>query len=269
MHLDFIQSISLAGKADGPNDDRAGCANRHAWVIDGATDLGEPGLLGDRGGAAWIAGEADAAFASAAGRLETLCGEVFAAVAAGYARDRTREPIAAWERPRASFAAVAIEGGMLACAHAGDCVVLQASEAGVRFVTPAPDRSGERDRAAALGAGAEALASEAALADRRASRSGPLKCLGIDAGATLAATEFRRVPLRAGDGLLLMSDGFSALIDDYGAYDPTALVAAVASRGLAALAEELRGIERADAACARFPRFKPSDDATAIWLRVG
>ena len=39
--------------------------------------------------------------------------------------------------------------------------------------------------------------------------------------------------------------------------------------GLGPLAEELRGIEQDDAACLRYPRFKASDDASAIWLRVG
>jgi hypothetical protein len=34
------------------------------------------------------------------------------------------------------------------------------------------------------------------------------------------------------------------------------------------LADELRSIELEDAACLRFPRFKVSDDATAIWVRI-
>jgi hypothetical protein len=37
---------------------------------------------------------------------------------------------------------------------------------------------------------------------------------------------------------------------------------------LAALAQTLRAIEQEDAACLRYPRFKASDDASAIWLRV-
>ena len=45
-------------------------------------------------------------------------------------------------------------------------------------------------------------------------------------------------------------------------------VALLSGRGLADLASELRAIEREDAACRRFPRFKRSDDATALWLRV-
>jgi hypothetical protein len=116
MHLDLIQTVSLAGKAGVPNDDRAGCGDRHAWVIDGATDLGAPGLFGGRGGAAWIAAQAHAAFAGASGPIERLCGDVFEAVSASYIRNRRREPIADWELPCAAFVAVAIEGETLGCA---------------------------------------------------------------------------------------------------------------------------------------------------------
>ena len=271
MHLDLLQSISLAGRKAVPNDDRVGCGHRHAWVIDGATDLGEPGLLGRRGGAAWLAGEAHAAFHTASGTIETLCDDVFKTVASSFARDRTREPIAAWEQPRAAFAVVALEEDRLACAHVGDCTVLHSGADGVAFVTPPHDREAEREAAAALGAGigAHNVKSDIVLADRRAARSGLTTFLGIDAVQAMAVTAFCRIPVSRGDELLLMSDGFAALVDAYRAYDAAGLFAAVESRGLARLADELRQIEMEDAACLRFPRFKRCDDATAIWVRIG
>ena len=83
MHLDIVQSISLAGDSAKANDDRTGAGHARAWIIDGATDLGEPGLLGGRGGAAWIAAEADRAFAAApTGSIEAMCRFVFETVAA-------------------------------------------------------------------------------------------------------------------------------------------------------------------------------------------
>ena len=73
MHFDLLQSISLAGDISVPNDDRAGSARGHAWVIDGATDLGPPGLVGAQGGAAWLASVAQAAFTgSVADTIGTL-----------------------------------------------------------------------------------------------------------------------------------------------------------------------------------------------------
>ena len=74
-----------------------------------------------------------------------------------------------------------------------------------------------------------------------------------------------------GDGALLLiaSDGFLALTTDYGAYDMPGLMAAAKSKGLAALGAELRAIEETDPLGEKFSRFKKSDDATAVLLRVG
>ena len=271
MHLNLIQSVSLNGKNSVPNDDRAGCGVTHAWVIDGATDLGPPGLVGARGGAAWLAATAHQAFAEASGSLANICTGVFEAVAAGFERDRHRDAIADWELPTASLAAVALEEGRLACAWLEDCTVIHRSAAGVAYLTPAPDRISERAEAEALGPGATAtdLRSEAVLADRRAARERPRQVLSVDADRAGAAVQYVHSAVAPGDDILLMTDGFAALIETYEAYDKESLMQALAERGLAALAAELRGIERDDAGCLRYPRFKVSDDATAIWVRVG
>jgi hypothetical protein len=65
-----------------------------------------------------------------------------------------------------------------------------------------------------------------------------------------------------------MSDGFAALMETYKLYEPAKLFDKMLEKGLSALADEIRIIEREDASCVRFPRFKPSDDASAIWVRV-
>ena len=68
--------------------------------------------------------------------------------------------------------------------------------------------------------------------------------------------------------VLLASDGFLALASDYGAYTPEAFIAASQTKGLAVLGEELRAIEEQDPLGHRFPRFKKSDDATAVLLKL-
>jgi len=69
--------------------------------------------------------------------------------------------------------------------------------------------------------------------------------------------------------LLIASDGFLALVSDYGVYDMQGLMAAASTKGLGALGAELRAIEDQDPLGEKFPRFKKSDDATAVLLRVG
>lgn len=74
--------------------------------------------------------------------------------------------------------------------------------------------------------------------------------------------------LQTGALLLIASDGFLALVSDYGAYDTQGLMAAAQGKGLAALGKQLREIEEKDPLGEKFPRFKKSDDATAVLLRV-
>lgn len=270
MHFDLIQSLSLAGKPEVPNDDRIGCAERHAWVIDGATDLGEPGLLGERGGAAWLSGTAQRAFAAGAGTLQQICEQVFDTLAERFESDRLRDPLSSWELPRAAFAAVALEGAELVCAHLADCVVLHRSATGVRFLTPEPDHEAECAAAAALGdgVGAHGIRPPSVLADRRSAREHSREVLSIDASVSKAHTRYSRCTVAPGDDVVLMSDGLAALLSPYKMHTVNTFMRRLQSHGLASLACELRQIEADDTSCIRFPRFKKSDDASAIWLRV-
>ena len=274
MHFDLLQSISLAGDAAVPNDDRAGAGTRHAWVIDGATDLGPPGLVGARGGAAWLAGEAQAAFtASPAESIAAIYAGVADRILAAWERDRTREPAGRWELPLAASLAVRLDEDALETGWLGDCVGFLWRGGAVTRLGPVREaRSSEADRAASLaahGLGSVKRAAAPILADLRATRGRPgIRVLSVDPGH-MAELDTARLACAPGDEIFLMSDGYAVLIDGYAAYDDAGLVEAIRARGLAALAGELRAIEAEDAACTRFPRFKASDDATALWLRIG
>ncbi len=56
------------------------------------------------------------------------------------------------------------------------------------------------------------------------------------------------------------------LVEMFERYDRASLMAAVLQRGVSSLHDELRELEAADAECLRYPRTKPSDDATALLL---
>jgi hypothetical protein len=77
-----------------------------------------------------------------------------------------------------------------------------------------------------------------------------------------------RVMPAPGSPVLLASDGFLALASDYDRYTPETLFTACVERGLPALGEELRAIEASDPDGIKFPRFKRSDDATALLLAI-
>ena len=78
----------------------------------------------------------------------------------------------------------------------------------------------------------------------------------------------RVIKVQPGAVLLLATDGFLALASDYGVYSADSLMDAALSKGLAALGEELRAIEANDTGGDKFPRFKKSDDATALLIRL-
>jgi hypothetical protein len=66
--------------------------------------------------------------------------------------------------------------------------------------------------------------------------------------------------------IMLMTDGFSRLVEMYFAYTWDGLLERAIKDGLEPLYSELREIERNDHYCAKFPRLKPCDDATAVLL---
>lgn len=270
MHFQFLQSISVNGTPDRPNDDRVGATVDLAWVIDGATDLGEPGLLGTTGGAAWLSATAQTALQIVAGSTvrETM-GRATQAIAHAFDRDRTRDIAAPWETPKAACAVAQIVDATLDCAQCADCSILVIRENDLVWATAAPDTQDEASAAAALGAGSAPTLQGEVLEDRRAARSVPdHAALSPDAERSMAATTFTSCPIAPGDEVLLMSDGFSAAIADYAHHTAETLVDTIKRDGLHRVVAQIRDIEDRDAECATFPRFKKSDDCTALWLRV-
>ncbi len=272
MHFETLQMISLNGEHAKPNDDRCGCTSNLAWVVDGATNMGPAGLLGAQGGAAWLASTTNSLFAASRKRdLKSACETVFDQIEMCFEAERTRDPIADWEMPKAAFSAVQLSDDKVSIAWAADCPALLARKDGsVQWCTGEPDTSGEAADALALGAGVGAQPlTGAALDERRAHRGrSDHFALGVRASAAKAVTRYAGLSVSDGDEVILMSDGFASLITDYDVYSAEGFAQAIRAKGLAELASEIRAIEQEDAACMRYPRFKVSDDATALWLKV-
>lgn len=68
---------------------------------------------------------------------------------------------------------------------------------------------------------------------------------------------------------VLATDGFASLVSTYGKFNPAGIVAAARNDGLSMLGTLLRQTERvADPECIHWPRYKVSDDATAILFEI-
>jgi len=280
MRLEVTEFLSLPGDPAKTNEDAFGHDAGAAVVIDGATPLGE-GLMPGPSDAAWIAqfgarrlmahlrGGDGARKALRAALSDTQ--KSFAAL-------RRHEPEEMWQTPCASMMLVAASEKGLEFLWFGDCAAL------VKQDDKAVTVVGETfDKRAAEAQAAQALAKEKNLSPtaglsrqefigtlrsrRNRINSGDSWLFSPDVKA-VAHVSRRVMKVAPASHLLLATDGFLALASDYGAYSADSLMAAALDKGLVALGEELRTIEADDAGGDRFPRFKKSDDATALLLKI-
>ena len=280
MPLEILDTLSLAGDPLKPNDDAFAHADSAAVVLDGATSLGDP-LMPGESDAAWLAhfgarrlmahvrdGDAprDAlrhALADAKKSFEGL---------------RRRPVKEKWETPIASMMFVHDHAEGFGTLSFGDCVALvKRPDKDIEIIGEAFDkRAAESRRVAKLAAEKGLPPASGAnrpeyLPSLRVARnrvnSGRHWAFSPDERAADHVEEWI-VAAPRGTIVLLASDGFLALASDYGAYDAGELVEAALENGLGALGEELRAIEAGDPEGRKFPRFKTSDDATAVLLKL-
>ena len=274
--LTFVESISLAGDRAKQNDDALGFQQKSAWVIDGATDLSDTPLTQTASDASWIAQVANTSLnAWTYGDLREAVRTASETAASSFSYLTRGRSIERWQLPTASILMVAEnERGVIEGIDLGDCRVFALDADGVHVVG-GHDGLDDEVKLAATQPEAEKplLKRKAAIDTLRRNRAainqegGRFWTFGLHpACADHARTWTLRLKRPA--HLLLMTDGFAALSDRYRIYEPAALVKAAVRVGLQELGRELRALETADAAGARFPRFKQSDDATAILLRL-
>lgn len=273
--LTFVESISLAGDRRKQNDDACGFAGPRAWVIDGATDLHDTPLTPSASDAAWLAQYLnrrlyDAPFANqwdeGIGKLSLEASKWFNSL--------VNKPYERWQSPICSLLLVSEHADEIIGADLGDCRFIALGADGAVHVHGGPPDAAEHESARAaqqtdahkpLLERAETIAR---LREQRAAinRDGAEWTFALDpqCGKHLRMWRFKVAPPAH---LLLMTDGFSALADRYRVYDAEGLVRAALDKGLQELARELRTIETEDASGAKHPRYKASDDATALLLR--
>lgn len=274
--ITVLDALCEGGSAARANDDAYGVSRRAAFVLDGATGLGET-LLPGPSDAQWVAVEGAeilAGLADSALTTEALVATTLQTLAARFAIKRIRPPTQTFEIPFASMILLRREAGATVAASFGDCRVLAATADGgfASFGPGRQHRARERARAKAFGtAGAGALRGEALPMLRR------LRNMVNSPGYGLLGPELRAAPLLNRSLLalappftaLLMSDGFYALVTEYARYSDEGLMRTAAREGLQSLYRELRLIEAGDPELRLYPRFKASDDATALLVAVG
>jgi hypothetical protein len=275
--LTFVESISLAGDRQKQNDDAHGFDSGAAWVIDGATDLDDAPLSGAKSDAAWLAHFTSTYFHGRASKrdLRKLIEGASVAAREEFLRLAGGPPTLRWKWPIASLVVCAEHDDQLVGLHLGDCrlLALGADGALLEGGVHASHAQDEADLAAAqTDSGKPLLDRTATIAMLRQLRAGQNQDGGgwtfsLDPKCAQHAKMWT-LKLHRPAHVLICTDGFSALADRYGAYDSAELVRAALDKGLQELGRELRAIETADASGAQHPRFKASDDATALLMRL-
>jgi serine/threonine protein phosphatase PrpC len=282
MRLELIESLTIPSDPAKPNEDSFAFVPVAAAVFDGATGLGER-LMPGPSDAAWIAQFGARRFRAHAEAGEGNIRDWLRAAAADTEKSfnalRKRPPLENYEIACASAVMVSPEAGALHVLWFGDCAALLRTQDGVFALVGDTMKKRESERAHVEGLSKPGGRGPAAAGVRneflpalRAARNRV-----NTAEEWLFAPDVRcadhvkqaRVRIASGSHLLLASDGFLALASDYERYTPDMLFTACVQRGLTALGEELRATEASDPDGVRFPRFKRSDDATALLLAIG
>lgn len=277
--IELLDALSLPGSADRENDDAMGSTASIAFVLDGVTSLTDTPLMPGRSDAAWVAHLArDLLLAAPAGEPASLVRGVAEGITQAFEAKRARPPAGRHELPWTTLSLVTVVPGRMDIAYVGDSrILVETGDDCVHNFGTTPSRG----------------SFEARLAQKMVAAG---KGIGIDAQRQTVAEELRRArelvnmphgywllgaDARVADNLLcsslaldgpaialLATDGFYALVEDYGVFDDRDLVATAQAIGLKALGEQLRRIEDADPLGKSYPRMKKSDDATAVLVRI-
>jgi hypothetical protein len=250
-----------------------------AWMLDGATQIGEP-KLDDESDARWLVAGLDDQLRrrleqSPASGLKQLVADATQAIA-----DRVSGAGVTWPEvaPSCTCALVQIRDDRLVYLILGDVTVALKRQGKLQILTD--DRLQQSDRVA-LDALAE-LQADGVPFDEARRRVAPIVresrkkmntpgaywVLSLDPGAVDHAV-MGSLGVDVGSSLLLATDGFARAVNLMSLY-PTweELFEELGHKSLADVIDRLRRTEESDPDCIRFRRLAPKDDATAALLKV-
>lgn len=293
MRMIFDSGLSLPGRSDKPNEDAFGHGDNAAWIIDGATGQGADVYVAGLGetDAFWLAQKMNEAFARLSGPdAPPLGGAEFYTQArikilAAFNAQARKTPEADYAFPSAAASRIVLDGDRLICDSLGDCTILlrgkdgavevyggdpvmlacdgRAKEELVRL-RESGDISPDMEPLAARSQLLPFIRKNRNLANEVGGYGSFTLSKSIPADRVRTAT----FPAAALTHALLLSDGFYALVDDYRVMTDAALFEAALLDGLPSLGRTLRATEDADPRGITYPRFKKSDDATAVLFRL-
>lgn len=281
--MNIIDALSEQGMPPKNNEDIWGHIEKTAWIFDGATGLSKENLIAPDGQTdpRWLVEAAHASlFKHAVNRGDDLRGlyaDVLKDCKTAFDLGKKREPSAPYELPMAASLVIHYNGTHVTCAALSDCAMIIETSSGLKVMEPCArhaeiDNTTKIKMVAAIESG---LAPEKARDHLIPHLQNNRKLANCEGGYNVFAPlpgleNYLRIetfePAKNGHALL-MTDGFHALVENYGVYTNQTLIEAAKAQGLKTLYSELRAIEDKDSGLLKYPRFKKSDDATAALIK--
>jgi hypothetical protein len=280
-----LDRISWLGSPDKANEDICGASQDWAWIIDTSIFPGTEPVMHPKSDATWLAAFVDERLSNLAPHAEdgvALIRHVMEQARTAYrakAPLERHEDFVSW--PLGAMTLVRRKGNALDAWTFGDTTAfVRRPDGEVLTLGEAP---GLRDFEAAKAAELMQVANSRPTAildepvflvwlgerrERQRKSGTPAALLSVNPDA---ADHLRHesVPCEDGTTILLTTDGFSALVDLYGVLDAKGMMEAAIASGLEPLARKAREVEtEQDPDGKRYPRFKLSDDTTAMLLRA-
>lgn len=249
-----------------------------AWIFDGVTGINGRNYLDSGTDARWLVTKADTRLRDLASRnipLDSLLQELVAGLIADLAEAFADRDIPEdYDPPAACLILAKQYGNQWQALRLGDsCLMARDGIGAAQIHAASPNnvfdhwltREAQKRRNVGI-FDAKTLLAEFApqLKEGRARRNRPGGYSILEANeAALLMPEL--IELGKPTEILLCTDGYYRSVDHYRLHSEAGLMDESA-RDVAAVLTELRAIEAADPDCTRYPRFKPSDDATAVML---
>ncbi len=275
----------MASWGSGPcNEDRTGSTGALAWVIDGATDLVEAPLVGERTDAAWLAEQAQLVLTAIQSEtfedLVDLPAEISKRLRQAFAQQCSRQPTALWEHPSGAAMIVRPNESQLEWVSLGDCALIAETSSGLKCIGVGGPDAGDRRLASTLRHLRQnlTLSTEAERRTELLPRLRECRGEGLNQPGGYGVISITppprelissgRFPITRESHALLATDGLMRLVETFQRYDAQSLLETAKAGGLTRLLDELRGLEANDFDCVGHPRLKQSDDATGMLIRI-
>jgi hypothetical protein len=261
------------------NDDCWGSVSTAVWILDGATGLSKERLFSTApSDAQWFVSAVDSELRNSDWSKPTrpLLQSVMERVRHRFHREAMGriEQVSLW--PLASFALIRVCEGRVEFANLGDCRILWRPPDGRAVKSFGSSRVTELDgnvvkeieRLHREGYTSHELVRQAIVPMIEANRKRKNTPEGywiLDiSGEGVSHLQTTVVDAADVETVLLCTDGYYRLVDTYHRRTDQSLLSDSVNTGVSAMIRELREIERMDEQCLKFPRMKPSDDATGV-----